>query len=77
MDGADVINQLRERGFLLSPEALKAITDSENPGELARRALDNAAGKILIELSDLVEKEKEKAEAEVKAKAKKSDVNEK
>lgn len=46
---------------MLSPEALKAITDSENPEELARRALENAAGKILIELSDLIEKEKERA----------------
>jgi len=57
MQAQEVIENLRQRGYLISPEALKAVLDSENPEELANLALDNAKDKLAIDLNDLRAKE--------------------
>ena len=57
MQASEVIENLRQKGYLISPEALKAILDSKNPEELANLALDNAKEKLAIDLNDLKAKE--------------------
>lgn len=60
MNSEEVIKQLTEKGFLISPEVLKAISESQNPEELARIAIQNAGERLFIELPDLRVVEKTK-----------------
>lgn len=60
MDANGVLKQLGEKGFLISPDALKAISDSANPEELAKIALQNVGERLIIEPADfnVIEKTK-------------------
>ena len=60
MQAKDVIETLRQKNYLISPEALKAILSSENPEELAALALENAKDKLTIDLENLKVREKVK-----------------
>ncbi len=56
MEVQQVLKNIEEKGYLLTPEALKAITTSENPQELAEIALSNAQDKMVIDINDLISK---------------------
>jgi DNA polymerase II small subunit len=58
MQAQDVIETLRQKNYLISPEALKTILGAENPEELAAIALENVGGKLIIEVDDLKIREK-------------------
>jgi DNA polymerase II small subunit len=57
MRAQEVIENLRLKNYLISPEALKAILEAQNPEELASLALENAKEKLTIDLEDLKLKE--------------------
>jgi DNA polymerase II small subunit len=58
MNASEVIGNLHQKGYLISPDALKVILDSENPEELALLVLENAKDKLAIDLEDLKVREK-------------------
>jgi len=58
MQAQEVVQNLQQKGYLISPDALKVILNSENPEELAALALENAKEKLTIELGDLKVREK-------------------
>jgi len=60
MHAQEVIETLRQKNYLISPDALKVILGSQNPEELATLALENAKEKLTIELDDLKIKGKSK-----------------
>ncbi len=64
MDAAQVVQSLRDKGFLISPKALQILLESENPEELAEIAVKNASGKLVIEEEDLRKKEEPKVVVE-------------
>jgi DNA polymerase II small subunit len=53
MEAQKIIESLRQKNYLVSPEALKAILESENPEELISLALENAKESLTIDLDDL------------------------
>jgi len=70
MQAQEVVRNLQQKGYLISPEALKAILTSENPEELAALAMENAKDNLTISLEDLKSRERtkpieEKAEVRV------------
>ena len=63
MDADEIVEDLQSKGFLITPEALKLILDSENPRELADHVM-RIEGKAMIDVDDLKVREKTKIEAQ-------------
>lgn len=57
MDAPAVIRELREKGFLITPEVHGLLEKSENPEELARIALENSNGRRVLEPNDFAARE--------------------
>jgi len=55
-----IIEEIRKRGYLITPEVLDKLEHAPNKEELARIALENIGNELIINESHLIQKEKVK-----------------
>ncbi len=65
----NIIEEIQKKGYLLTPDALEYLKTSVDAEEIARRAMEEAKGKLVIEKKDLEQKQKAKEVIREEAKA--------
>lgn len=60
MQAQDAVGRLREKGFFLSPDALKLVSESAELDKLVQAAIENAGDRLFLDASDFQPKEKTK-----------------
>jgi len=62
LEAEDIVKELEEKGFLISPRTLKLILNAENPREVADKLIEQADG-FVIDVAELESLEKTKVES--------------